>query len=102
MSRHSRRSIRVRVIVIVGAIALLAVLIYSTTQQNRYRYRVCVTFNAQMRCATAGGATADEAIHSAHEVDCAQLANGRDQNMVCLATAPSEIQSLTNQPLSTK
>ncbi len=103
MSSQSRRSFRVKAIVILGAIALVVVLIYSTMQQNHYRYRVCMTFNAQIRCATAAGATPEEAIHSAHDVDCAQLANGRDQNMVCLATEPSEIQSLTErQPLSAK
>ncbi len=96
------RSVRVKVIIAVGAIALVGALIYSTMQQNRYHYRVCMTFNGQTHCATAAGATADEAIHSAHEIDCSQLANGRDENMVCLAAAPSEVQSLSSDSPSTK
>ena len=91
MSDESRRKVPVKWIIALGAVVLVGVLVYSSMQQSRYRYRVCVTFNGQTHCATAAGASAEQAISSAQEIDCSQLANGRDQNMVCLATSPSEV-----------
>jgi hypothetical protein len=42
-----------------------------------------------MHCSTAAGATQTEAIRSAQGIDCAMLANGRDENMVCLDVPPT-------------
>ncbi len=102
MSDESRRKVPVKWIIALGAVVLVGVLVYSSMQQSRYRYRVCVTFNGQTHCAMAAGANADEAIRSAQEIDCSQLANGRDQNMVCLATSPSDVQAIAGESSSTK
>jgi hypothetical protein len=85
------RKIQVRVISIVGAIVLLAVLLYSSRQQTQNKYEVCVTFKGAMHCATASGATSAEAIRSAQDIDCEMLSNGRDENMVCLDSPPSSV-----------
>jgi hypothetical protein len=42
-----------------------------------------------LHCATASGATSQEAIRSAQGIDCEMLANGRDENIVCLDTPPT-------------
>ncbi|MFY9805613.1 MAG: hypothetical protein WA211_09075 [Candidatus Acidiferrales bacterium] len=83
--------VHMRAIVIVGAIVLVAVLLYSSRQQTRNEYEVCVTFKGAVHCATASGATSAEAIRSAQDIDCEMLANGRDENMVCLDNPPSSV-----------
>lgn len=85
------RKFQVRMIIVVGAIVLFGVLIYSSQQQTKNQYEVCVTFKGAMHCATASGASAAEAIRSAQDIDCEMLSNGRDENMVCLDSTPSSV-----------
>jgi hypothetical protein len=85
------RKFQVRMIIVVGAIVLFGVLIYSSQQQTKNQYEVCVTFKGAMHCATASGATSAEAIRSAQDIDCEMLSNGRDENMVCLDSPPSSV-----------
>ena len=77
-----------------GAIALVGVLVYSSFQQTHERYEVCVTFKGGTHCATAAGATYEQAVRSAQEIDCQLLANGRDENMVCLDAQPLSIRPI--------
>ncbi|HXQ24880.1 MAG TPA: hypothetical protein VN822_00590 [Candidatus Acidoferrales bacterium] len=87
----AKRSNQVRWIIALGAIALVGVLVYSSFQQTRERYEVCVTFKGATHCATAAGATYEQAVRSAQGIDCELLANGRDENMVCLDTQAASI-----------
>jgi hypothetical protein len=81
----------IRWIVALGAIALVGFLAYSTMQQTRMRYEVCVQFKGGSHCATASGSSYDQAVRSAQEIDCELLANGRDENMVCLGNPPASV-----------
>jgi hypothetical protein len=83
------RKTQIRIIVSLGAASFIAVLLYSSLQQTKNEYEVCVTFKGAIHCATASGATSQEAIRSAQGIDCEMLANGRDENIVCLDTPPS-------------
>jgi len=74
-----------------GGVVLLGVLVYSSLQQTREKYEVCVTFKGATHCATAAGSTYDQAVRSAQEIDCQLLANGRDENMVCLGNPPASV-----------
>jgi hypothetical protein len=87
----AKKSNQLRWIIALGAVALFAILIYSTLQQTRERYEVCMNFKGATHCATATGSSYDQAVHSAQEIDCELLSNGRDENMVCLGTSPSSI-----------
>lgn len=80
-----------RWIMILGGIALVAALAYFSMQQSQHRYEVCMTFHGASHCAIASGATQNEAVRSAQEIDCSMLANGRDENMVCLDTPPASV-----------
>ena len=71
--------------------ALVGALAYSTLQQTRERYEVCVSFKGSSHCATATGSNYDQAVRSAQEIDCQLLSNGRDENMICLAGQPTSI-----------
>lgn len=88
------KSNSVRWIIGLGALALVAVLVYSTLQQTRERYEVCVSFKGGTHCATASGSNHDQAVRSAQEIDCQLLSNGRDENMVCLASPPASIRTV--------
>ena len=85
------KSNQVRWIIGLGAVALVGALAYSTMQQTRERYEVCVSFKGATHCATATGSNYDQAVRSAQEIDCQLLSNGRDENMVCLASPPASI-----------
>jgi hypothetical protein len=87
----AQKSNHVRWIIALGAVALVGILAYSTLQQTREQYEVCVSFKGATHCATAAGSTYDQAVRSAQEIDCQLLSNGRDENMVCLANTPSSV-----------
>ena len=90
----AKRSNQVRWIMALGAIALVGVLVYSSFQQTHERYEVCVSFKGATHCATAAGATYEQAVRSAQEIDCQLLANGRDENMVCLDGKPLSVRPI--------
>ena len=87
----AKKSNQVRWLIVLGAIVLLGVLVYSTMQQTSQRYEVCVTFKDATHCATAAGSSYDQAVRSAQEIDCQLLTNGRDENMVCLDRPPASV-----------
>ena len=88
------KSNKVRWIIAIGAVALVGILAYSTLQQMRERYEVCVDFKGATHCATATGSNYDQAVRSAQEIDCQLLTNGRDENMVCLARSPASVRAV--------
>jgi hypothetical protein len=83
--------IRMRLIMVLGAMVLFGVLAYSTMQQNQNEYEVCVNFKGYVHCAKAKGATVQDATHAAQAIDCEMLANGRDENMVCNSSQPAKV-----------
>ncbi|HXA79163.1 MAG TPA: hypothetical protein VNV41_18665 [Candidatus Acidoferrales bacterium] len=89
-----QKSNHMRWIIALGVIVLIGILVYSTLQQTRERYEVCMVFKGGTHCATAAGSSYDEAVRSAQEIDCQLLSNGRDENMVCLANAPSSVRTV--------
>jgi hypothetical protein len=90
----AQKSNKMRVIMILGGIALVAALVHFSFQQTQKQYEVCVAFKGSSHCATAKGATSAEAIRSAQEIDCELLSNGRDENMVCLDSSPSSVREV--------
>jgi hypothetical protein len=81
-------------IVIVGVI-FIGALIYSSFRQSVFRVEACVDFHGRTHCAEASGQTRADAIRSAEEIDCEMLANGRDENIVCLDQQPSSVREVT-------
>lgn len=92
MDQRKRTMLTVRLLAGCGVAVLLWFLVRGTIQQKQYEYMVCMDFQNGSHCATARGLTAAEAIQSAHDIDCNQLASDRDTNMVCLAKEPSSVQ----------
>jgi hypothetical protein len=90
----AKRSNQTRWIIGLGAVALLGVLAYSTYLQMGTEYEVCLTFKGAVQCAKARGSTREEAVRSAQDIDCATLANGRDELMVCTQTPPTSVREV--------
>ncbi len=79
---------------LLATIAFVGALAYFSVKQTAYEFEVCMTFRGNSHCSTAKGSTQDEAIRAAHDIDCSQLANGRDQNMVCLSTEATSVRQI--------
>jgi hypothetical protein len=83
-----------RWIILAAGLVFVTALVYVTYQQTHREFEVCVAFKGNTHCATAKGATPEEAIRSAQEIDCGLLANGRDENIVCLAAEPTGVREI--------
>jgi hypothetical protein len=88
------RRTQMRMIMVIGAMVLVGILLYSSMEQTRNKYEVCVNFKGMVHCATASGATPADAIRSAQDIDCSMLANGRDEVMVCVGNPPSSTRQI--------
>ena len=87
----AKKPTQLRWIIALGAVAFVGVLVYSSWEQTRERYEVCMTFNGVTHCATAAGSSYDQAVRSAEAIDCQLLTNGRTENMVCLDNPPASV-----------
>lgn len=95
METAPRKRIHLKWYIAFAGAAFVGLLIYSSFQQSVVRYEVCMDFHGRSHCAQASGAKASEAIRSAQEIDCQLIANGRDENVVCLATQPTSVRTVT-------
>lgn len=78
-----------------AALALLALIVYSTLQQSQYEVEVCMNFQERSRCAKAAGPTSEEAIRTAQATACALITSGREENMVCLSRQPASVRRIS-------
>ena len=85
---------KTRWIIVAAGLVFVTLLVYVTYQQTPREFEVCVAFQGNTHCAKAKGATPEEAIRGAQEIDCGLLANGRDENVACAATEPARIREI--------
>jgi hypothetical protein len=90
----AKKSNTMRWIIGLGVIFLVGYLTYSTMQQTKQQYEVCVNFKGASHCASASGANYEQAVRSAQEIDCQLLTNGRDENMVCIASPAASVRQI--------
>lgn len=93
----AKNSNQLKWIVGLAVIVFLIVMVRSSFQQTRYRYEVCIAFRGQSKCAVSDGATPNDAIRSARDIDCAQIAPGRDATMACNDTDPTSVRQLSGK-----
>ena len=79
------------------AAAVLAVLIFTTIGTNKFRCEVCITFNGRTACRTAGASTEAQAVRTATENACAQIASGVTDSMACESTPPKSLTWVTRK-----
>jgi hypothetical protein len=90
----AKQSTQMRLIVIVGGLVFFGVMLYSTFQQTHKEFEVCMAFKERSHCATARGSTAEEAVHSAKDIDCGLITNGRDEVMACNDVQPTSVREI--------
>ena len=73
------------------AAVVLAVLIFTTIGTNKFRCEVCITFNGRTACRTAAASTEAQAVRTATENACAQIASGVTDSMACENTTPQSV-----------
>ena len=71
------------VLLIVGALIYFAM-----SGQTAAACEVCIEFNGQTQCRSAKAATKPEAIRTATDNACADLASGMNESMSCGRTTP--------------
>ena len=77
--------------------AVLAVLVFTTIGTNKFRCEVCITFNGRTACRTAGASTEAQAVRTATENACAQIASGVTDSMACENTPPTSLTWVTHK-----
>lgn len=87
----------IKLIIAVGAMALVAALVYLSFQHDQVRYEVCMDFQGRQRCAIASGQTREEAIRAAQTAACTLITSGRDENILCLDSPPRSVRELPSK-----
>ncbi len=87
----------IKLIIAVGAMALVAALVYLSFQHDQVRYEVCMDFQGRQRCAIASGQTREEAIRAAQAAACTLITSGRDENILCLDSPPRSVRELPSK-----
>ena len=95
MDETVKKRINLKWFIAIAGAAFIFLLVYSSFQQGAVRYEVCMDFNGRSHCAQASGAKPSAAIRSAQEIDCQLLANGRNENLVCLDTQPTSVRVIS-------
>ncbi len=80
-----------KILVGVGFVALIGFIIYSATGLARVSCEVCVEFHGRTSCQPAAGTTKDEAMKTAADIACSDLAAGRTENIACEHTPPKSV-----------
>jgi hypothetical protein len=76
---------------IVLAVVVLAALIYTSFGNSHFRCEVCVSYGGRKACRKASAATKEQALRSATDNACAQVASGVTATMVCESAQPVSV-----------
>ena len=80
-----------KILVGVGFVALIVFIIYSATGLAKVNCEVCMEFHGGTSCKPAAGTTEEEAIRTAVDIACSDLASGRTDSIACQHTPPKSI-----------
>ena len=81
----TRKSSVVLTALVLGAMGYI---VYGSMARVEKTCEVCIEFNGARRCATAAGATDEEATQAAQTTACGPLANGMDESIRCQNVRP--------------
>ncbi len=81
-----------KIFVVVGFVALIGFIVYSATGLARVSCDVCVEFHGNTVCKPAAGTTQEEAVRTAVDIACSDLASGRTESIACSHTTPKSIE----------
>jgi len=80
-----------KILVGVGFAALIGFIVYSATGLARVNCDVCVEFHGATSCKPAAGTTQDEAVKTAVDIACSELASGRTDSIACEHITPKSV-----------
>jgi len=80
-----------KILVGVGFVALIVFIIYSATGLAKVNCEVCMEFHGGTSCKPAAGTTQEEAIRTAVDIACSDLASGRTDSIACQHTPPKSV-----------
>ena len=86
---------RSTVVTLLGIAVLAGLAVYVTTSQASNRCQVCVTYNGRSKCATAAGASEQDAREGAQTTACGPLATGMDESIACGRVQADSVQCRT-------
>ena len=76
-------------------VAVLVLIVYTTMGTARYRCEVCISFHERSACRTASARTQAQALRTATENACAQIASGVTDSIACGNTSPASVKWLS-------
>ena len=82
---------KIRLIVVVFVVAMVAYVVISSMGTAKVSCEVCIDFKGRQACRTARGPTRDEAIATARNNACAQIVSGRTDNILCGGSEPATL-----------
>jgi hypothetical protein len=85
------------VLAIAFVAAVLIVLVYTTMGNARYRCEVCMSFQNRTACRAAAAATEAQALRTATENACSQIASGVTDSIACENTPPQNVKWLSGK-----
>jgi uncharacterized protein (UPF0333 family) len=84
-----------KLLIAVIVVAVGGVFFYMTTASAKQECRVCVEFKGRRNCATAAGATVQQATEGAHTTACGPLVSGMNETIACGNKPPLNVQCRT-------
>jgi hypothetical protein len=85
------------ILAIAFVVVVLGVLVYTTMGNDRYRCEVCMVFNGKQACRIAAASTEAQALRTATENACAQIASGVTESMACDSRQPARVIWVTHK-----
>ena len=83
--------IKKRLVPILIALGLVALLVYQLTAAGGVECNVCVVFKERRQCATAKAATEAAAREEAHRSACSRISSGVTEAFACPNVAPEQV-----------
>ena len=82
------------VIGIVFLIGVFGMILFTTMPTSKYRVKVCMQYQGLNNCATASGATQNDAKRTAVSTACATISGGVTGTIACESSEPATIEWL--------
>ena len=80
-----------KVLIGLGCALFLGYVIYSSMGLDQYRCEVCMEFRGHTACASAAGATREEAQRTAGDTACAKISSGVTDSIACSQSTPKSV-----------
>lgn len=81
-----------RVLIVLAVLGVAAYIVTSTSELGKVSCEVCMEFGDRSVCRTASGVSPEEAIDTARNNACAQIAFGRADSIRCGNSEPESVQ----------